>query len=969
MADESDSTSESVSIEKVQPLAVPLDMGSLIANGEFGRADLELKRRLLAKPDDSESLFWMARIKSEQGQLSEAVQLLDAIPMSDVAASNAALGQAAQWLEEMEQWGEAVQRYQKLLQRVPDAPIVLRPLARILNRQGRRTEASRLVTELCRQGNIEEEELRSLLTWSHAFASDDPEDPFAAIGELGKARMLFSLAEYQKVVDLLRPLASDSNAAVYSLYGRALALLQDVEAMTLWQGNPVPGCVDQADYWYARGLDALLKGDAGGGVVDFSEAIVRDPTDHTAYVRYGEALARTGMLEASRLASQRAELLRKTNEMGVDFARGHRDAQRFASLAELLDQLDRPYEALAWRAISLAYDRESIEPRMFAQLQNDLQKRREQIEQAGVEPSEPRLLCGLLRNELRARFPRPSRPKEVAFRSEVAGPQRSLGPLAVCDVAKDIGLVHTFDNVNASSPSVQGILQEMGSGVAVTDYDLDGRPDIYLPQGAATPMQQDGVKPNLLYRNLGDRFEVTTSSAMADDRSFSQGATAGDVNQDGFPDLCIANVGHNRLLINNGDGTFTSIMLSTDESRPLWTSSIAIGDLSGDHLPDIVEVNYIDDPTAFERHGSPRAFGHAIDRVYFGTVHGEFKAMDLGDEPSSGLGVVLTDLDGDSKNEVFITNDGVPDRLWQRTGAVNGQPAGAFVSVPVEATPDELASQLCERALARGCAVGFQGLAGASMGIAVDDFNTDGRLDLFVTQFYQEPDVFYFQTDDGAFVDRCVQVGTYEPSLQVLGFGTQSIDMDNDSFVEIAVLNGHTARSTSSSIPYEMLPQLYRRDSTGKYAEVKIIDSSNYWHTRVLGRGLSKLDWNRDGLMDLVATHLDAPTALIENRVATKNAWIELRLVGTTSERDTIGARVTVQTEDFKRCNTVNSGDGYGGKNEAVLHFGLAESKTADVRVQWPAGETSDFRIPKLNQRWLIIEGDDQAYDDRIATN
>ncbi len=508
----------------------------------------------------------------------------------------------------------------------------------------------------------------------------------------------------------------------------------------------------------------------------------------------------------------------------------------------------------------------------------------------------------------------------------------------------------------------------MGSGVVVTDYDLDGRPDVYLPQGAATPMHQDGTKPNLLFRNLTDRFEAITSSASADDRSFSQGATAGDVNQDGFPDLCIANVGQNRLLINNGDGTFTPTVLSEVPPRPLWTSSMAIGDLSGDHLPDIVEVNYLDDPTAFERQGSPRVFEHAIDRVYFGSVDGKFTSTNLGDQPSSGLGVVLTDLDGDLRNEVFIANDGVPDRLWQRSDVVNGQSAEAFVRLPVEATSGEGTSQLSECSLARGCTTGFQGNAGASMGIAVDDFNVDGHLDLFVTQFYDEPDVFYLQTDDGVFIDRSVQAGTHEPSLRVLGFGTQSIDMDNDSFVEIAVLNGHTARSTNPSIPYEMLPQLYRRDASGKYAEAKVTDTSNYWQTRVLGRGLSKFDWNLDGRIDLVATHLDASTALIENRVASNDAWLGLRLVGTTSERDAIGARVMVQTEAVKRCNTVSSGDGYCGKNEAVLHFGLAGSKTADVQVQWPSGATSEFRMSTLNQRWLIIEGDDQAYDDRIAT-
>jgi len=945
----------------------PLDIDELFAGGEFQKAESEVQRRLLQSPVDPLLLFWMGRIKGAQGKLAEAIEVLDAIPESQAEAYLAASGQTAQWCEMLEQWDQAVLRYRRVLDRVLHADIALRPLARILNRQGRRIEAAPLVVELCRQGNIEEEELRSLITWSHAFASDDPANAFVAIGPLGHARISFSNAEYELVVRQLPTAVMRRDAGTYALYGRALALLQDWPNWATWNANPVPGCTKHADYWHAKGLQALLAGDAQSGDVYFSEAIMLDPTDHTAYVRYSEALARVDMPDASRQAFRRAELLKKTNEIGVDFARDHRDGDRFAKLAELLDRLDRPYEALAWRAVALAYARDTLAPAQYSQLSRELVNRRQSLDRTQSDAPETMLLAGLTREELRNRFKMDSRVDQQQPPTVAKKLDRELKPMSIYNVANDVNLRHLYNNENASSPSTHGILQEMGCGVAVTDYDLDGWPDIYLPQGAATPMRQDGHQPNLLYRNLAGRFSDVTAPSSADDRSFTQGITAGDLNQDGFPDLCIGNVGRNHLLINNGDGTFTKTALGAADSLPLWTSSLAIGDLSGDHLPEIVEINYLDDPAAFEQHLSPTQFRPAVDRIHFSKAHGEYLTMNLGDEPSSGLGVVLADLDADGRNNIFIANDGRPDRWWEPVN-LDEEATQDCVTVPKDSVPQtDMRLGLCERAIARGCAVGFQGLAGASMGIAVDDFNDDGRFDLFVTQFYREPDVFYLQTENGVFVDRTVQVGTYKPSLDVLGFGTQAIDLDNDGYVEIAVVNGHTARSSNAKIPYEMLPQIYRRGLEGAYAIEQIKDPSGYWQTPALGRGLATLDWNRDGQMDLVATHLVSPTALLENRTHGDSRWLQIRVVGTLSERDAIGAKVTVKADEVVRYKLVTSGDGYGSKNEAILHVGLADAKKAEIKVQWPSGQSSTHTIPELDRRWLIIEGEEEVFEDRVV--
>lgn len=932
-----------------------------IRTGNIDRADKAARARLLAEPDSPTSIFLMARVLAAQNRFAEAIGLLRTVTDDDPGAKLAALGQAADWYVESGEWDKAEQCYRLLLQQSPDADIALRRLARLLNRRGFRYEAAPLLKELCRRGNIEEEELRSLITLSYAFSDEKETDVYGAIGAVGHARLAFSKDDYEDVETLLA-LEQKSSPQAYGLYGRALISQQKIDATTRWRENPVEHAEDNADYWVTVGSLAILEGQYGLAAISLARAILIDPTDKVTYLRYGEALNRLGMPTEAAKAIQTADWLRRSAVIGNEFANDDRTVESISNLVELLDQLGRPFESLGWQAVAIGYQADSLTETQVRGRIAALNSRRIKLLNASEVASESKMLCGLELADLRDRYGDNDQPHAPTLPDPIAIPatDRTVdAELAaeLADVAESVGVAHQYDATNASAPEQTGVSQELGGGLGVLDYDLDGLPDLYLVQAAATPEMRDGIKPNRLYRNALDHFVETTVPATADDRGFGMGVSAGDVNQDGFPDLVVANLGPNVLLINNGDGTFTSRFLESEQPA-LWTTSFAIGDISGDAIPDLVEVNYLDDPTAYQTDHGPFKYKPAIDRVYLNDGSGNFPtAIPIDTDPVPGLGVILTDLDNDGSNDIFIANDGRANHWWtrKRTDATKLE-ASAGVRLPAR-TDDQSEFSLIESASFAGLAVNFEGIGGAGMGVAAGDFDLNGSIDLHVTNYYDQPNFLMLQTQTGNFIDGTWRMGLYESSIKQLGFGTQAIDIDNDSRLEIAVLNGHIHDQRADGIPYQMTPQLHGLQDEGRFEIRSVRDSTGYWQKPVLGRGLARLDWNRDGNMDLLATHLDAPTALLENRTEQKNTWLQLRLIGIESERDAIGARVTVSTDHSDRVQMITSGDGYCTKNESILGFGLGDATSAVVRIDWPAGTTDQWNVTAVNERLLLIEG------------
>ena len=537
-----------------------------------------------------------------------------------------------------------------------------------------------------------------------------------------------------------------------------------------------------------------------------------------------------------------------------------------------------------------------------------------------------------------------------------------IGPLEHAlrfdDIATDIGLDIDTDT---GFFDVEGFYsyQIDGSGLGVLDYDLDGLTDLYIMQSGGLPNDPSSSTANQLFRQVqsGSLHEVTEETGTGD-RSFGAGVAVGDLNQDGFPDLLLGNVGASVLLINQGDGSFRNASHLIQGNPTVWTSSFAIADLSGDHLPEIVQVNYIDDKTAFEirclgdySNCQPQRFRSAADRVLKGNADGTFSTWKtittIADAPKLGLGVVVANFDKQYGNDFIVANDGDLNHYWVSTSNVDN-------------TEDPF--EIIESAGLRGCSIGQGGGAQACMGIAAGDFNRDGMLDMLITNFYREPVNLFIQNRLGFFSDQATQYGLKSLSMPVLGFGAQTRDFDNDGWLDLAMLNGHVYDATDQGVPFRMRPQLMKGSRSG-FTLTPPEAAGAYFQREQLGRALAIWDYNRDGRMDLVANHLDQPVAVLQNNSNSQN-WLQLELIGTRSERDAIGAVVTVVTADSQSWTAFRTaGDGYRVSNEPVLHFGVGHAESLQrVEVSWPSGQTQTFDHVPSNARYLLIEDTSALY-------
>ncbi|MFG0264853.1 MAG: CRTAC1 family protein, partial [Rhodopirellula sp. JB055] len=447
-------------------------------------------------------------------------------------------------------------------------------------------------------------------------------------------------------------------------------------------------------------------------------------------------------------------------------------------------------------------------------------------------------------------------------------------------------------------------------------------------------------------RNLGERFVSTEKQSHSEDHGYSQGISVGDINQDGWPDLLIGNIGLNRLLLNNGDGTFqdgSELMLGQGNR---FTSSMAIADLSGDAIPDLYEVNYIGlkdafAPPSYDANGrelleGPLSQPPEADHWYRCDGKGRCFGREIPTstaKPGTGLGIVITDMDGQEGNEVYVGNDARPNHFfksklhpWKDIASIQGVASGRF------------------------------GRSNACMGIATGDFNRDGRFDMHVSNFYGEYDNLFLQSESGTFRDASPSYQLPALSKSNVGFGSKSLDVDRDGWLDLMTTNGHIADQRHLGEPFRQQP-LLMHNQKDRFDAVSTHDPSSYMAGLYLGRGLAKLDWNQDRKMDLLVTHLDHPSSLLEFSSGLLGHGLQLELVGVLSERDAIGARVTVQARHGVQADWVTAGDGYLCTDEAVLEFGLADCDVAQqIQVQWPSGTVQTFENVPANQRYLVIE-------------
>lgn len=517
-----------------------------------------------------------------------------------------------------------------------------------------------------------------------------------------------------------------------------------------------------------------------------------------------------------------------------------------------------------------------------------------------------------------------------------------------------------FQYFESPDPETAGrrMFEFTGGGVAVLDFDQDGAPDIYFTQGTNWPVGSSEAWSDQLFRNVDHaRFANATLDAKILETGFSQGVAAGDFDSDGFPDLYVANFGRNRLFQNNGDGTFTESAAAALSLDSTWTTSCLIADLNGDQIADLYDVNYVEGPLvtsqicnteAGPRVCTPQAFDAARDSILLGTGDGSFtragKAAGLDDLSGKGLGIVAANFDDDPQLELFIANDSVRNNLLDLDSEPGRTPHYSDV------------------ALTAGLAFSADGKSQACMGVAISDLTGNGRPDLFVTNFFNESNALYQNRGELSFYDAAAESQIRSPSIRMLGFGTQAFDADLDGDVDIVVANGDIDDFEAMGRPFRMRPQLFVNDGGGRFQESISGSGEDYFSSGSAhcGRSLATLDWNGDGKMDFVVSHLGEPAALVTNRSAATDSWFTIRLVATGSHRDAIGTTISLRDSGRAKSFQLSAGNGYQASNQRKLVVATKpDGKPLKLLATWPDGSVSEITIPETSNHYVLIQGRD----------
>ncbi|MFK8113495.1 MAG: FG-GAP-like repeat-containing protein [Rubripirellula sp.] len=645
---------------------------------------------------------------------------------------------------------------------------------------------------------------------------------------------------------------------------------------------------------------------------------------------------------------QRVEELLELRKLLEQFAGSEETSQNVAvMIANTLHRLGRNWEAEAWSAIATT-------------LPNDTAK--------NLTVSREKIVAALKRNrQWMDRQDRPSLTIELSrlpipstASVSTPSPDAPRMPLPASDATEHLRLADETESRGLLVPhsfrssDTPLLIDSMGAGGGTLDFDLDGAADVLIAAAGGSMQKRDSAS-NVLLRNLSGHFTDVTSHAGVGDPGFGQGIAVGDFDSDGFPDVFVANLGQNRLHRNNGDGTFADASDLLPEDFNQWTTCGAFVDLDQDGRLDLIAVNYCDtaspidqpclnaDKDAVACH--PAQFPAHADRIFRGTSDGKFvdaAASWLAELPKGrGLGILAGTLDGQGVG-VLIANDMSANHYYSRS---------------------ESDDRLHESAAVRGVAVDGRTLAQASMGIASGDFDGDGDLDVFVTGFAKEYNIFYRQDSPGFWTDDTARQGLVEAALQTVGFGTEATDLDDDGIDELVVTNGHIGDFGPDSPPHAQHFQVFRRGTSGTYQQVDVASWCDYLGTPHVGRALWTLDADGDLRSDLIVTHENEPPRLLVNRSSSQNHRIALRLVGTRCARDGTGAVVRFQANGRSRVLWSLSGDGYMCSNERILRAGLGnEQQVQQLSVTWPDGTTDQIGNLAANREYVIIQGSGLAF-------
>ena len=507
---------------------------------------------------------------------------------------------------------------------------------------------------------------------------------------------------------------------------------------------------------------------------------------------------------------------------------------------------------------------------------------------------------------------------------------------------------------HALSPEKKYISESMSGGVALLDYDNDGYLDIFFVNSLTVELLKANKQTrSVLYRNNRDgTFSDVTDKARVGDVGWGMGCAVGDFNNDGFDDLYVTSIGPDHLFKNSGNGTFTDVTQKAGVSDPRFSTGAAFLDYDNDGRLDLFVTNYVgfdinhlptfgEGPTCQFKgvpvQCGPRGLPGAGDSLFHNNGDGTFtdvskKAGVVDSRGYYGLDVVGSDFDGDGLIDIFVANDSTPNFLYHNNGN------GTFSEIGFES----------------GTALDKNGNEQGCMGVTLGDYNHDGLLDLFITNFDDEYNVLYRNAGRGSFVDVSYESGVAMISLPYVGWGTKFFDYDNDGWLDLFVANGHAYPQRDR---YRQRKLLHRNNRDGTFSEVAAQVGSALMEERA-SRGTAFGDIDNDGDVDIVVNDLDSAPQLLRNDGGSKNNWILVKTIGTKSNRNGIGAKVKVVSGDLTQLDEVRSGGSYISQNDLRLHFGLEKRTSVDlIQVRWPSGAVDTLTNVSVNKIVTVKEG------------
>jgi hypothetical protein len=537
------------------------------------------------------------------------------------------------------------------------------------------------------------------------------------------------------------------------------------------------------------------------------------------------------------------------------------------------------------------------------------------------------------------------------------------GTVVFEDATKAAGLSswrHVMGTVNKKY-----ILETDGSGVGLIDYDNDGWLDIYMVNGSTYDALSGKRTPPhaaLFHNNRDGTFtDVSAKAGVTNDR-WGFGVAIADFDNDGWPDIFVANYGKNRLYRNNHDGTFTDVAEKAGVTLGNWSDGATWGDYDGDGRLDLFVSGYVhydwhDQPTAAKGvplvfcqiHGTPVMCGpHGLpgepDHLFHNNGDGTFtdvsvKAGVADKAAYYGFTAIFADVNNDGKVDLLVANDSVPNYLYINNGD------GTFE----------------DRSYISGFALNGEGREIASMGLAVGDYMNNGLLDLLVTDFSDDYKALYHNDGDASFTEVGNQAGITEMAVPFVGWGAGFLDFDNDGWKDLMMINGHVYPQVDQhdwGTTFAERPLLFRNTHDGKFDYVPPVKGSGL-ATLTSGRGAAFGDLFNNGKIDVVISPIDGPPVLLKNVSPDHHHWVELKLVGgDKSPRDAVGATIYLTANGMRQREDVMSGGSYISSNDQRPHFGLGDATDAGTaEIHWPSGVRESIKLPAVDRIFTITEG------------